>query len=115
MSKRIIVPLMIALSGAFMASAWLAHLRFKDRIGFWSALIVSWAIVLPEYALNVTATRYGYGTYTGQQMAAFHLCSGVVCVALVSHFILGETLGGKQILGLLFLSVGMLLLLKGSN
>ena len=30
--KRVLVPMMIALSGAFMASAWLAHLRFKDRI-----------------------------------------------------------------------------------
>jgi hypothetical protein len=43
--------------------------------------------VLPEYIL---ATRYGYGTYTGAQMAAFHLTSGVVFVAIVSRFVLAR-------------------------
>ena len=110
--KRTLVPLMIVLSGAFMASAWLAHLRFRDRIGFASALVASWAIVLPEYALNVAATRYGYGTFTGAQMAAVHLCSGVVCVTLVSRFLLGEALVGRHIVGFAFLTVGMFLLLR---
>lgn len=110
--KRILVPLMIAVSGAFMASAWLAHLRFKDRITFAAALVASWAIVLPEYALNVAATRLGYGTFTGAQMAAFHLASGVVCVALVSRFVLGESWGARQVAGFAFLALGMMLLLR---
>jgi hypothetical protein len=46
--KRLLVPVMIAVSGAFMASAWLAHLRFRDRIGFGVALLASWAIVPPN-------------------------------------------------------------------
>jgi uncharacterized protein (DUF486 family) len=110
--KRLLVPLMIAASGAFMASAWLAHLRYRDRIGFGVALLASWAIVLPEYALNVAATRYGFGTFTGAQMAAFHLCSGVVCVAVVSRFVLDEKWGGRQILAFVFLAAGMWLLLR---
>jgi uncharacterized protein (DUF486 family) len=32
-----------------MALAWLAHLRFRDSIGFWTALMASWLLVLPEY------------------------------------------------------------------
>jgi uncharacterized protein (DUF486 family) len=110
--KRVLVPLMIAASGAFMASAWLAHLRFKDRIGFGLALVASWAIVLPEYTLNVAATRYGFGTFTGAQLAAFHLCSGVVCVALVSRFVLGEVWSSRQMLGFLLLAASMWLLLR---
>lgn len=110
--KRVLVPIMIATSGAFMASAWLAHLRFRDRIGFGVALVASWAIVLPEYALNVAATRYGFGTFTGAQMAAFHLCSGVVCVALVSRFVLGETWAMRHVAGFLLLAAGMWLLLR---
>lgn len=110
--KRVLVPLMIAASGAFMASAWLAHLRFKDRIGFATALLASWAIVLPEYALNVAATRYGYGTFTGAQMAAFHLCSGVVCVTLVSRFVLRESWEVRHLLGFALLAAGMWLLLR---
>lgn len=68
--------------------------------------------MLPEYILNVTATRYGYGTYTGGQMAAFHLASGVVCVALVSHYLLGEKLTPSQLTGLALLGLGMVLILR---
>ena len=109
--KTLLVPLMIFASGAFMAVAWLGHLRFREQ-GFFMALAMSWAIVLPEYVLNVTATRYGYGTYTGAQMASFHLASGVVCVSLVSRYVLGERFEARQGLGMALLTAGMLLLLK---
>ncbi len=109
--QRLLVPPMIFLSGAFMAVAWLGHLRIR-QYGFWVALALSWAIVLPEYILNVGATRYGYGTFSGAQMAAFHLCSGVVCVALVSRFVLGEALSATQLGGFAFLAVGMVLVLS---
>lgn len=102
---------MIFVSGAFMATAWLGHLRFR-HYGFWLALLGSWAIVLPEYVLNVAATRYGYGTFTGFQMAAMHLASGVVCVILVSRFLLAESLGWRQLLGFSLLLAGMVLLLE---
>lgn len=109
--QRVLVPLMIFASGAFMSVAWLGHLRIRER-GFWIALAMSWLIVLPEYVLNVLATRYGYGTYTGAQMASFHLCSGVVCVALVSRYVLGESMHVHQLLGFVFLAIGMTLVLR---
>lgn len=111
---RVWVPAMIFLSGAFMSVAWLGHLKIRHR-SFWLALAMSWLIVLPEYLLNVSATRRGIGTFTGAQMASFHLCSGVVCVALVSRFLLGESLGIWQIVGFAFLAVGMALILGGGN
>lgn len=111
--RYFLVPAMIFVSGAFMALAWLGHLRFKS-LGFWQALGMSWSIVLPEYILNVAATRYGYGTYTGAQMASFHLASGVVCVALVARFVLGEALSGRHALGFVLLAAGMVLLLQRS-
>jgi hypothetical protein len=100
-------------SGGFMATAWLAHLRIREH-GFWLALAMSWAIVLPEYVLNVAATRYGYGTFSGAQMASFHLCSGVICVALVSRYVLGEMLSSRQMLGFALLAVAMVLVLRRS-
>ena len=108
--KVFLVPVMIAVSGAFMATAWLAHLKIRDK-SFLIALAISWAIVLPEYVLNVTATRLGFGTFTGAQMAAMHLASGVVCVLLVSRFVLNEDVGMKQLGGFVLLLAGMLLLL----
>ena len=112
--KIVLVPLMIFASATFMAVAWLGHLRIRDK-SFWIALAVSWSIVLPEYILNVAATRYGYGTYTGAQMAAFHLAAGVVCVALVAHYMLGETFSASQLIGFALLAVGMALILAPAS
>src|SRR5580704_12379106 len=83
---------------------------FRDYIGFWTALGASWLLVLPEYVLNVAATRFGYGTYSGAQMASLHLAFGVVCVALVSHFFLDERISVLQTLGFVLLAVAILLI-----
>jgi uncharacterized protein (DUF486 family) len=107
----LLVPAMIFASGAFMATAWLGHLRIREY-GWWAALLLSWAIVLPEYILNVSATRRGIGTFTGSQMASFHLCSGVLCVALVSRFLLHESLSRSQLAGFALLAAGMALVLN---
>ena len=63
--KAVLVPVYMFFSSCLMALAWLGHLRFRDRISFWTALAASWLLVLPEYILNVAATRYGYSVYTG--------------------------------------------------
>lgn len=110
MLKAVLVPLCMLLAGALMSLAWLGHLRFRDSIGFGAALAISWLIVLPEYVLNVAATRYGYDTYSGAQMATYHLAFGVVCVALVSRFVLGERLTSTQMVGFALLAVAIVLI-----
>jgi uncharacterized protein (DUF486 family) len=110
MMKAVLVPLCMLLAGALMSLAWLGHLRFRDSIGFGAALAISWLIVLPEYVLNVAATRYGYDTYSGAQMATYHLAFGVVCVALVSRFVLGERLTSTQMVGFALLAVAIVLI-----
>jgi drug/metabolite transporter (DMT)-like permease len=52
----------------------------------------------------------GYRIYSGAQMAAFRLCSGVVFVALVARFVLNEELGGRQLMGFGVMFVAMLLI-----
>jgi len=108
--KAILVPVFMLLSSGVMATAWLAHLRFRTEISFWTALAASWFMVLPEYVLNVGATRYGYGTYSGAQMASFHLAFGVVCVAFVSHYFLDEPISARQLVGFGLLAVAILLI-----
>ncbi len=98
-----------------MAVAWLGHLRFQEEWSFFTALMVSWLIVLPEYALNTTATRGGYGRFSGAQMASIHLSSGVICVALVSHFILGETLTLRTLIGFGTMFVAIMLIMGGKS
>ncbi len=98
-----------------MALAWLGHLRFEHSWSFWVALAASWSLVLPEYAMNTAATRWGYGTYSGAQMASIHLSSGVVCVALVSNLVLGEAVTLRQMLGYGVLITAILLIFGPSK
>lgn len=108
--KTWLIPACMLLASALMSLAWLGHLRYRDSLGFWAALSLSWLLVLPEYVLNVAATRYGYDTYSGAQMATFHLAFGVVCVALVSRFVLGERLTPTQMLGFALLALATVLI-----
>ena len=54
---RATVYLLLLISSAIMAMAWLGHLVFEDELNFWQAMLMSWFIVLPEYALNILALR----------------------------------------------------------
>ena len=104
--RLFVVPLMLLLSSVLMAFAWLAHIRFK-KARFVVALGASWLLVLPEYVLNVVAIRWGHGTFTGGEMAAMQLSSGVFCVAMVARFFLHEKLGWRKILGFVLMGVAV--------
>ena len=102
------VPLMLFASSLLMAFAWLGHIRFRDK-GYLFALLSSWFIVLPEYLLNVSAIRWGVGTYQPSEMAAMNLSSGVLCVAIVSRLFLQEHLNRRQIAGFFLMGLGVAL------
>ena len=106
----VIVPLMLLSSSAIMATAWLGHLRFKEDLTFWMATLFAWLLVFPEYALNIMALRLGYRQFTGGQMGAFRLCTGVVCIAFVSHYVLGEQLTTQKLLGFGIMTLSMILI-----
>ncbi len=106
----IFVPIMLFGSSVIMASAWLGHLKLRHQLSYGAAILLAWLMVLPEYVLNIKALRRGYGPFTGAQMAAFRLCSGVVSVAFVSHHFLGEELGWQKLAGFALMIVSMLLI-----
>ena len=103
-----IVPIMLFSSSVLMAFAWLAHIKFQHK-KFTIALLASWFLVLPEYLLNISAIRWGHGTFEPSEMAAFNLCSGILCVALVSRFFLKESQSLRQIGGFALMAIGVVL------
>ena len=108
--KTVLVPLMLLTAGLLMSFAWIGHLKFKS-LTFAGALVMSWCMVLPEYILNVFSVRWGRDQFSGAQMAAIHLASGVVCVALISRLFLGETLRMSQFAGFALMGVAISLIL----
>lgn len=104
----VVVPLMLFASSVLMAFAWLGHIRYRHK-GYLFALATSWFMVLPEYLLNISAIRWGYGAYQPSEMAAINLSTGVVCVALVSRIFLKEHLNRRQITGFVLMGLGVAL------
>lgn len=97
-----------------MACAWLGHLKFSQLPLIWATLCC-WLLVLPEYFLNILAIRLGHRVYSAAQMAAFRLSSGVICITIVSRFILGEDLTPRKLFGLGLMIVAMVLISKQSK
>jgi uncharacterized protein (DUF486 family) len=58
---------LLFLSNCFMTIAWYGHLRLKS-VSLLLAIIGSWLLALPEYALQVPANRYGYGALSAYQL-----------------------------------------------
>ena len=70
----------------------------------------AWCLVLPEYALNILALRIGYKEFTGGQMGAFRLCTGVFCIAMVSIYVLGEHMTMQKVIGFAIMGLSMILI-----
>jgi hypothetical protein len=51
---------LLTLSNVFMTVAWYGHLKNLASKPWWIAAILSWAIALFEYLLQVPANRIGY-------------------------------------------------------
>ncbi|MCG8576109.1 MAG: DMT family protein [Flavobacteriales bacterium] len=108
--RAFLVPAMLVLSSAIMAMAWLGHLKYKEDLSFAMASLFAWLLVLPEYLLNVSAIRWGVGIYQPSEMAAMNLSSGIVFIAMVSHFVLGEELTVQKYIGFGLMIVAMILI-----
>jgi uncharacterized protein (DUF486 family) len=59
---------LLTLSNIFMTIAWYGHLRNFSGKPWWIAALVSWAIALFEYLLQVPANRIGYSAYSLAQL-----------------------------------------------
>ncbi len=109
-ARLILVPVMLVISSAIMALAWLGHLKYKEDLTFMTAALFAWLLVLPEYLLNVSAIRWGIGVYQPSEMAAMNLSSGIIFIALVSHFVLGEEISIQKYIGFGLMIIAMILI-----
>jgi uncharacterized protein len=85
---------LLFLSNCFMTAAWYGHLKFKSATMI-AAILGSWLLALPEYALQVPANRLGYGTMSAYQLKILQECITLVVFMMFAWVFLGEGLQWK--------------------
>lgn len=81
---------LLVLSNTFMTAAWYGHLRFKGA-PLLLAVLISWLIALPEYALQVPANRFGHGQFTAAQLKIIQEVISITVFVCFSYLYLNET------------------------
>ena len=81
---------LLFLSNCFMTTAWYGHLKFRSA-PLLIAILASWTLALPEYALQVPANRLGYGTLTAYQLKILQEGITLIVFILFAWLALGET------------------------
>src|SRR5262249_32997407 len=79
----------LLLSNTFMTVAWYGHFRYPSAPLIF-AILVSWLIALPEYALQVPANRFGYGEFTAAQLKIIQEIISIGVFVVFSFFYLRE-------------------------
>lgn len=74
---------LLILSNVFMTFAWYGHLKNLAGKAWWIAALVSWAIALFEYLLQVPANRIGYTAYS---LAQLKIMQEVITLAVFVPF-----------------------------
>ena len=102
------VSLLLA-SNIFMTMAWYGHLRFKS-VAIPMAILASWLIALPEYALQVPANRIGYsGRLSAYQLKILQECITLAVFMVFAFLALGEAPEWKHMIsfGLILTAVAV--------
>jgi uncharacterized protein (DUF486 family) len=81
--------LLLICSNIFMTFAWYGHLKFKTA-PLLVAIMASWLIALPEYALQVPANRYGHGAFTAPQLKIMQEVISISIFVIFSILVLRE-------------------------
>lgn len=98
--------ILLILSNTFMTLAWYGHLAYKST-PLWIAILVSWLIALPEYALQVPANRWGHGQFSAPQLKILQEAISIAVFAIFSYFYLREAISWRMgvAFALVFLAV----------
>ena len=83
--------ILLIISNIFMTVAWYGHLKYKSK-SLWLAILMSWAIALPEYIFQVPANRIGSYTFTVTQLKILQECITMVVFTVIAFLMFGETL-----------------------
>ncbi|WP_374520984.1 DMT family protein [Undibacterium squillarum] len=81
---------LLIMSNVFMTIAWYGHLKSLSDKPWWIAAVISWAIALFEYLLQVPANRIGYTEYSLAQLKILQEALTLIVFVPFAVFFMGQ-------------------------
>lgn len=81
---------LLIMSNVFMTIAWYGHLKSLSDKPWWIAAVISWAIALFEYLLQVPANRIGYTEYSLAQLKILQEALTLIVFVPFAVFLMGQ-------------------------
>jgi uncharacterized protein (DUF486 family) len=113
---------LLTLSNTFMTFAWYGHLKFAEmkwfnKLGLVSIVLISWGIALFEYFFQVPANRIGYKEFGGPfSLVQLKVIQEVITLVVFTFFSLAlfknETFKMNHFIGLIFLILAVYFIFK---
>ncbi len=120
--KSILTIGLLVLSNTFMTLAWYGHLKFGElkwfnKLGLVSIVLISWGIALFEYIFQVPANRIGFKENGGPfSLVELKVIQEVITLVVFTGFTLivfkNETFRWNHAVGFIFLILAVYFIFK---
>jgi len=120
--KAFLTIIMLVISNSFMVLAWYGHLKFHElkwfnKLGIVSIILLSWGIAFFEYCFQVPANRIGFkpngGPFSLVELKVLQeVITLVVFVVFTLIFFKNETFRWNHLLGFIFLILAVYFIYK---
>ena len=120
--KGILTIILLVVSNSFMTMAWYGHLKFAElkwfnKLGIISIVLISWGIALFEYFLMVPANRLGFKENGGPfSLVELKVIQEVITLVVFIGFTLlvfkNETFKWNHLVGFVFLVLAVYFVFK---
>lgn len=120
--KAIYTIVLLILSNSFMMMAWYGHLKFGEmkwfnKLGIISIVLISWGIALFEYAFQVPANRMGFKENGGPfSLMELKVIQEVITLLVFTVFSIlffkNETFRFNHLIGFVFLILAVFFIFK---
>jgi len=120
--KSLLTLGLLTLSNAFMTLAWYGHLKFAElkwfnKLGIFSIILISWGIAFFEYCFQVPANRIGYSCNGGPfSLIELKVIQEVITLLVFTLFTVlifkTETFRLNHVIGFVFLVLAVYFIFK---
>lgn len=97
--------LMLSVASTIITFAWYFHLKVGN-LSVLSAILMSWAIALLEYAFAIPAIRMGSKVYSLPELETIRIALTLILFAVIVTVVFKQKLSAQHLIGFGLITVG---------